>query len=173
MEQIRAVEAKDAAAIRQIYAPYIVGSAVSFELTVPSEGEVRRRISEYTRHAPWLVCEIDGRVAGYAYASKHREREAYRWTAEVSVYVDKAFHKRGVARRLYTQLFRDLESLGFCLILSGITLPNEPSVKFHEAMGFTPIGTYRRIGFKLGQWHDVGWWELWIASSDGPPKAVS
>jgi L-amino acid N-acyltransferase YncA len=108
----------------------------------------------------WLVAERDGQVLGYAYGAPHRERAAYNWTVEVSAYVDQSAYRTGLGRRLYTELFERLRSMGFRLLVAGITLPNEASVAIHEAMGFEPVGVYRNIGFKNGEWWDVGWWQL-------------
>jgi L-amino acid N-acyltransferase YncA len=169
---IRAVSISDAARILEIYAPSIIDSSTSFEVEVPSLFQMEDRIREYSAFAPWLVYEVDGTVVGYAYASKHRAREAYQWTVEVSVYVDPNFHKRGIARSLYDRLFEELKELGFHLALSGTVLPNRASVGFHEAMGFTPIGIYRNVGFKLGKWHDVGWWQKTILPFDKSPSPL-
>jgi phosphinothricin acetyltransferase len=116
----------------------------------------------------WLVAERDGRVVGYAYGGPHRERAAYNWTVEVSAYVDRNAHRTGLGRLLYTELFDRLRSMGFRLLVAGITLPNEASVAIHEAIGFEPVGVYKNIGFKNGQWWDVGWWQLDL----GEPKVT-
>jgi phosphinothricin acetyltransferase len=116
----------------------------------------------------WLVAERDGRVVGYAYGGPHRERAAYNWTVEVSAYVDRNAHRTGLGRLLYTELFDRLRSMGFRLLVAGITLPNEASVAIHEAIGFEPVGVYKNIGFKNGQWRDVGWWQLDL----GEPKVT-
>ncbi len=157
---------RDAAEIREIYAPY-VETPVSFENAVPSEEEVRRRIGK--AHV-WLVSECGGRVAGYAYASKHREREAYHWSVESSVYVHRAFHRRGIGRRLYERLFSELRSRGFVNVYAGITLPNAASVALHQSFGFEPVGIFRHIGFKLGRWHDVGWWSHLLGKLPADPR---
>ena len=118
---------------------------------------------------PWLIAEEGGRVLGYAYASRHRERAAYRWSADVSVYVREDARGKGVGRALYTSLFAILRLQGIFNILAGITLPNAASVALHEAMGLRPLGVYERIGFKCGAWHDVGWWQYALRPHDGPP----
>jgi len=171
--QVRNVREDDAAAIITIYAPSIIDSYTSFEFTVPSVQQMRERIADHVAHAPWLVYEIDGRVVGYAYASKHRAREAYQWTVEVSAYIDKEFHQKGIARVLYTRLFSDLKQLGFQLALAGVTLPNDASVAFHESMGFTRVGTYHNIGFKLGKWLDVVWYERLLGDLDPHPRPIA
>jgi L-amino acid N-acyltransferase YncA len=108
----------------------------------------------------WLVAERDGRIVGYAYGGPHRDRAAYDRTVEVSAYIDQAAHRTGLGRLLYTELFDRLKQAGYRLLVAGITLPNEASVGIHEALGFERVGVYKNIGFKNGQWWDVGWWQL-------------
>jgi len=164
--RIRAATGEDAAAIAAIYAPYVTGTVVSFEAEPPDAAEMARRMVALPL-LPWLVAERDGRVAGYAYASAHRARAAYRWGADVSVYLDEPERGRGTGRALYARLLDTLRELGYTGAYGGITLPNPASVGLHEAMGFTLVGIYRRVGFKLGHWHDVGWWQLPLV--DPPP----
>ncbi|HEX6714868.1 MAG TPA: GNAT family N-acetyltransferase [Thermoleophilaceae bacterium] len=148
---------RDAAACAAIYEPYVTESAISFETEPPSADEMAARIRK--AHV-WLVAERDGQIVGYAYGGPHRERAAYNRTAEVSAYVDQAAHRTGLGRRLYTELFDRLKERGFRLLVAGITLPNDASVGIHEALGFEPVGVYKNVGFKNGQWWDVGWWQL-------------
>jgi L-amino acid N-acyltransferase YncA len=169
MTKIRAAEAHDAGAILRIYSPYILSSAFTFEVTVPTLPEIQARIRDYSRLG-WLVAEVDSEVVAYAYASPHRTREAYQWCCEVSVYVDDAHQRRGLARRLYTELFTMLKKKGYVNAYSGITLPNDKSVALHEALGFKPVGVYEKIGYKLGAWHDVGWWGLTLNPHPANPK---
>jgi phosphinothricin acetyltransferase len=152
--------ARDAAAIARIYDPFVIDSVISLEAVAPGEREMARRIERISRTHPWLVAEEDGGLAGYAYASQHRERAAYRWAADVTVYLDPAYHRRGIGRALYGALLGLLVKQGIYLGCAGITLPNEASVGLHEALGFRPIGIYRRVGWKAGAWRDVGWWQL-------------
>ena len=164
---------RDAAACLEIYAPSIVGSVTSFEEVVPGVAEFADRIRQATRTYPWLVLQDDGRVAGYAYASQHRARAAYRWAADVSVYVAASHHRRGVGRLLYTELFERLAAQNVRVLCAGVTLPNEASVGLHRAMGFEPVGVYKRIGYKLGAWRDVMWLELELsAAADAPPEPI-
>lgn len=165
----RLARPEDAVAIREIYAPYVERTAVTFEYEIPSADELRERITSCLAHAPWLVYEAGGGIAGYAYASRHRARAAYQWTVEVSVYVGDAYRRHGVARLLYARLFRELEARGFHVALAGVALPNQASVAFHEAMGFESVGVYRGIGYKLGRWHDVGWWQRRLSPATGAP----
>jgi phosphinothricin acetyltransferase len=167
---IRLATAGDATTIARIYAPYVADSPTSFETEVPDASEVARRINDTLVSHPWLVYEEADAVGGYAYATKHRVRAAYQWSVEVSVYVDDRFRRRRIAQALYTSLFRLLALQGFVNAYAGITLPNAASVKLHESMGFESVGVYRRIGFKHGAWHDVGWWERAVAPYDDSPR---
>jgi phosphinothricin acetyltransferase len=134
------------------------------------ESEFGRRIAVTLETWPWLVSVENGSVTGYAYACRHRERAAYQWCVEVSAYVDETRRGRGVGRSLYRKLFECLRLQGFVNAYAGIALPNDASVAFHESMGFEKVGTYRAIGFKLGAWHDVGWWTLRIGNAGPPAK---
>ena len=167
--RIRLAGAADAEAIAAIYRPVVESTIISFETVAPDGDEIARRLAGTLVSHPWIVCEIDGRVAGYAYATTHRVRAAYRWSADTSVYVDAAFRRSGVGRGLYRSLFAILAAQGFFNAFAGITLPNAASVALHEAVGFEPLGVYRRVGFKLGAWHDVGWWQLTLRAHDDSP----
>jgi phosphinothricin acetyltransferase len=158
--------ARDAAGCAAIYAPYVLASATSFEETAPDEGEMTDRIDRISTTHSWLVAERGGELLGYAYACRHRERPAYRWATDVSVYVDEGQWRRGVGRRLYEDLFVHLRRQGFRTACAGITLPNLASVALHERLGFAPVGVYRRIGWKAGAWRDVGWWQLELGAED-------
>jgi phosphinothricin acetyltransferase len=161
----------DAAACAAIYAPHVEASPTSFEAEPPSAEEMAARIARTSVTHPWLVAEREGGLAAFAYACEHRSRAAYRWAADVSVYVGEAERGRGLGRALYEELFERLRSQRFRIACAGVTLPNEASVGLHEGLGFVPVGVYRRIGWKLGAWHDVGWWQLDL-SPDGedPPR---
>lgn len=154
---IRAVNISDTEAMLEIYKPYVENTPVTFEMTVPTLEEFATRIKTFTERYPWLVAEDEGRVIGYAYATKHREREAYQWCVESSVYVLEEYHHKGIAKELYAELFDILRSYGHVNVYAGITVPNEKSVSFHTRMGFEAVGIYRNIGYKLGRWHDVFW----------------
>jgi phosphinothricin acetyltransferase len=166
---IRLATAADAPQIEAIYRPFCDESHISFETPAPDAAELASRIERTNRRFSWLVDEVDGAVAGYAYASPHRERAAYRWAVEVTVYVHGRHRGRGVARALYGKLFERLRAQGMFKAYAGIALPNPPSQAFHESMGFTPVGVYRRIGYKLGAWWDVGWWQLSLQPEASPP----
>ena len=172
---IRVARPDDAAAIAAIYAPYVVETVISFETVSPDEDEMANRLAKTLARFPWLVAESDGDVAGYAYAGQHRERAAYQWSADVSVYVHKALRRRGIGRALYTPLFDILRALGYFNAYAGIALPNPASVALHAAMGMTPVGVYRHVGYKAGIWHDVGWWEGSLrqqSTEPQPPRAL-
>ena len=166
---IRQAVLADAARAAAIYAPYVSETAVSFEETPPSAADVALRIERALTRWQWLVAEIDGTVVGYAYGSQHRERAAYRWSVEVTVYIARGFHRQGIGRALYDALLPDLAAKGFCHAYAGATLPNDASVQLHTAMGFTPIGVFRSIGWKFGRWHDVAWFQKTLR--DVPPAA--
>jgi phosphinothricin acetyltransferase len=161
----------DAVACADIYAPFVSDSVASLEEAVPTPEEFSERMNRISQTHAWLVADIKDRVAGFAYASVHRERASYRWAADVSVYVDPAFQRRGVATTLYRELFGLLVRQGYRSACAGITLPNEPSVSLHEALGFELVGVYRRIGYKHGAWRDVGWWQLQLAPGAPDPPA--
>jgi L-amino acid N-acyltransferase YncA len=158
--RIRLAREQDAESIRRIYLPYVLDTPISFETAPPTENEVRERMAVCLQTLPWLVCENDGEVVGYAYASRHRDRLAYRWAVDVAVYVDSPFHRNGIGRGLYSSLLPMVAALGYYQAYAGIALPNESSVGVHEAMGFKRVAVYPNVGFKLGRWHDVGWWLL-------------
>lgn len=162
----------DAAACAAIYAPYVAASVISLEEVPPTAEEFGHRIERISRRYPYLVAEADGRVVAFAYASLHRERAAYRWACESSVYVEAAQRRRGLGRALYEALFDLLRRQGLQVACAGITLPNGPSVALHESFGFELVGVYRRIGWKEGAWHDVGWWALDLCepSTEVPPE---
>lgn len=150
---------RDAAACAAIYAPSVTAGVASLEERAPGPEELADRIRAISRAFPWLVAEAGGAVVGYAYASRHRDRASYRWSADVTVYVSAAHHRRGVGRSLYGALFHLLVRQGIYEACAGITLPNAASVGLHESLGFLPVGVYRDIAHKFGAWHSVGWWQ--------------
>ena len=169
MADIRPAGPADADAIAAIYAPFVEHTSVSFETVAPGPDAMRRRIAETTALYPWLVCTRNNSIVGYAYASEHRARAAYRWSVDVAVYIDPAHHRCGAGGGLYTALLAILRAQGFFNAWAGITLPNPASVGLHEAMGFRRLGIYERVGYKLGAWHDVGWWQLALQPHVSPP----
>jgi phosphinothricin acetyltransferase len=169
---IRYATASDAAAIADIYRPLVTDSPISFELEPPGAREMAARVRKVQPFAPWLVCEIAGRVVGFAYAARHHEREAYKWCVDSSVYIDEAYRGRGIGKALYTSLFALLRMQGFVCVYAGIVLGNGGSVRMHESLGFRPVGVYREVGFKAGRWHDVGWWELPLGERPAVPRQL-
>jgi len=173
---IRVARGDDAAAILAIYAPNVTDTYISFELQPPTLEDMRSRILGTLATHPWLVLERDGDVAGYAYASAHRERLAYQWAADVACYVHPRARGRGVGKALYSQLLGLLGEHGYRNAYASIALPNEASVRLHEAVGFRPVGVYRGVGFKQGAWRDVGWWHCRLgelAPNPAPPRRFS
>jgi phosphinothricin acetyltransferase len=167
--EFRLAAAADAAGMAEIYAPIVASTPTSFEIDPPDAPEMRRRIDATLPTLPWLVCDCEGRVAGYAYASPHKTRAAYKWSVDTSVYVHSAFHRRGIGTALYKLLFEILTAQGYFNAYAGVTLPNPGSVGLHESLGFQRVGVYRRVGYKLGEWHDVGWWQRPLRRSDEVP----
>jgi phosphinothricin acetyltransferase len=168
--KLRAATPDDAAVIADIYAPFVSGSAVSFETEPPDEAAMRARIEAGGGLYPWLVAEENGRLLGYAYAARFRERPAYRFAVETSVYLRADAAGRGLGGALYEPLLATLEGQGFTQAIAAITLPNEASVRLHERLGFERAGTYRQVGWKLGAWHDVGLWQRALARAGTPPE---
>lgn len=162
----------DAPALGAIYATSVQETAISFETVPPGDAEMARRVRQTLETHPWLVCEGAGGVEGYAYATTYRVRAAYRWSCEVSVYVAGAEQRHGTGRRLYGALLEVLSRQGYQQAYAGITLPNAASVGLHESLGFEVVGVYRRVGFKFGAWHDVGWWQRALSKSDAPPEPI-
>ncbi|MGM9481806.1 arsinothricin resistance N-acetyltransferase ArsN1 family B [Roseateles sp. NT4] len=166
---IRPATVEDAQAIADIYEPIVRDTTISFELEVPTVAEMRARIEKTLQDLPWLVSEdASGRVNGYVYASKHRERAAYQWSVDTTAYIREDARGQGVGKSLYRELSRILVDLGYCQAFAGIALPNPASVALHESVGYRPLGVYRKVGFKHGHWHDVGWWQCELQSVAQP-----
>lgn len=167
--EIREAKAGDSPAIAAIYAPFVRDTSVSFETVEPDGEEIARRIAASGDHHPWLVCERSNELLGYAYASQHRGRAAYRWIVEVSVYVREDARRAHIARGLYSALLDIAGLQRRCVALAGITLPNPASVGFHESFGFERVAVYPNMGHKFGAWHDVGWWQRTIDTLPSTP----
>ena len=164
---MRTAHIGDARDIQSIYAPVVTATAISFEIDPPPVAQIEERIRGTLPRFPWLVCIAEEKVLGYAYAGAHRERAAYRWSVDVTVYVGEGARRSGVGRSLYGALLRILRRQRFHAAFAGITLPNEGSVALHRALGFEPVGIYEEVGFKFGQWHSVSWWRRGLG--DGQP----
>lgn len=167
---LRPAEQRDADAIAAIYAPIVRDTFISFETEPPSALTMAERIEATQRRYPWLVATTGDEVLGYAYASEHRQRAAYRWSVDVTAYVAEAARGKGVGRRLYSSLIPMLRTQGFRGAFAGIAMPNEASVRLHEAVGFRALGIYKDVGFKLGAWRDVGWWRLELSNDGAQPS---
>jgi phosphinothricin acetyltransferase len=167
---IRPATPDDAAAILDIYGPIVRHTAISFEDEPPGVDEMRERIARTLAELPWLV-SVDERgvVNGFAYADRHRERAAYRWAVDVTAYVRQGSREQGVGRRLCEELMRQLVQLGYCQAFSRIALPNEAGIRLHEALGFEPLGVFRKVGFKNGAWRDVSWWQRQLRELPAQP----
>lgn len=173
---IRLAVPDDAAAVAGIYGPFCESTGVSFEYAPPSTEEMASRMRAVTAQFPWLVLDDDGVVAGYAYATRHREREAYGWSVDTAVYVNPIHHRRGVGRALYTTLFELLRLQGYFKAFAGVTLPNSASTGLHEAVGFRLVGVYQGVGYKHGIWQEVAWYQIALQPerlNPDPPVPVS
>jgi phosphinothricin acetyltransferase len=166
---IRAANESDAAACAAIYRPFVLDTAVSFEISPPTDDEMAARIRETSRSHAWLVAETGGDVVGYAYARPFAAREAYRWSCETSIYLSPGRRRSGLGRALYTALLARLTERGFRVAVAKMTLPNAASEGLHAALGFRPVGVHPRIGFKNGAWHDIAIAQLTLATGDDPP----
>ena len=151
-----------------MYRPYVLHSAISFEQDPPEGQDIERRMLAAPR-LPWFGAVRDGAVVGYAYAARHRERPAYRWSVDVTVYLGPGERGRGTGRALYETLLAEVTGLGYISAFAGITLPNAASIALHEAMGFVPVGVFACAGFKDGSWHDVGWWQRTLSEPPAIP----
>jgi L-amino acid N-acyltransferase YncA len=165
---VRPARRGDAERIAEIYAGYVETSASTFEEQAPTVGEIRQRMEGRPR-LPWLVArDAADTVVGFAYASPHHPRSAYRWSVNCSVYLHESAQRRGLASSLYRELIGVVRDLGYVTLFAGIALPNDASVALHERLGFRLVGVYPHAGFKLGAWRDVGWW--WLPLRDPPEQ---
>lgn len=166
--KIRTATVDDAQAMLEIYRPYVLETPISFEMEVPSLIDFQSRVAETLGKFPWLICEMDNQIIGYAYAGPFRSRLAYMWSVESTVYVRTGFHGKGIGQDLYKILFKVLKSQGAVNVIGGITLPNEASVKLHERFGFVNVARIKDAGFKMGKWWDVGYWQLQFEKPQRP-----
>lgn len=170
---IRLATEEDAEAVTNIYTPIVEQTHISFETHPPTIREMARRIRTTAERLPWLVSEYDGQITGYAYASPHKDRPAYQWAVDVSVYVDEAWRRKGIATALYESLLGLLDLQGLRNAYAVIALPNPQSIAFHESHGFEKVGVYRNVGYKNGEWRDVGHWELSLQPLPTPPPPLT
>jgi phosphinothricin acetyltransferase len=173
---VRSAIGADAPACAEIYRPYVLDTVISFETEPPTVEQMAARIAAAQVKHKWLVLEVDGVVAGYAYAQQFNPRAAYQWSVETSIYMAQDRRRLGGGRMLYAELLSRLATRGFRRAFAGIAQPSEASNAFHEAFGFRPLGRYQRVGWKLGAWHDVEWWQLDLVASDGeidPPVKIA
>jgi phosphinothricin acetyltransferase len=169
-DRIRLASVSDAAAVAAIYAPHCREGAASFETEPPSSAAMAERIRATIQMYPWLVA-VDGlsrRVIGYAYASRHRERAAYRWSVDVTAYLAGEAVSKGLGGQMYARLLAILTAQGFHRAYAGIALPNPASVALHRSCGFEPVGVFPEVGFKHGSWRDVQWWSRRLRNTDAP-----
>lgn len=157
---IRKVELKDAAQIAEIYNYYILKTHHTFETEALSAAEMERRIAETSADYPYLVAETDGAIQGYLYAAQFKLRQAYKHSVEASIYVRNDAKQKGTGSALYKKFFEELEETDIHAIFAAISLPNDASVKFHEKLGYEKVAHFREVGYKLGRWVDVGFWEM-------------
>ncbi|MGN1014710.1 MAG: GNAT family N-acetyltransferase [Butyricicoccus sp.] len=167
---IRPAGVEDAEEMLALYAPYIINTTVSSEYVPPTLEEFIQRIRTYTAKMPWLCCERDGEIVGYAYASPHRKRAGYQWSCETSIYTKMGYQRMGIASALYGALDEILTYQGYYSIYVGITSPNPKSISFHKAMGFEQMGAYQNSMFKFGQWRDVIWMGKTLRHHAGVPR---
>lgn len=169
--RMRSASPADAEAIEAIYRPIVLETAISSEWEPPSVKEFRARIEKVTAKYPWLVAlDDEDAVAGFVYANTHRDAPSYQWSVNTSVFIRDDMHASGVGKALYVRLFQELQTLGYYRAFAGIALPNVASVALHESVGFQPIGVYEKVGFKFGQWRDVGWWKRQLQLHDTEPQ---
>lgn len=166
---IRCATAADAADCVAIYAPFVRDTVISFEDVAPDIDEMAARIARLTASHGWLVGEENGRVVGFAYAGVFRQRQAWQWVCETSIYLAPAAMGRGLGRQLYAALLSHLTECGYRVAIGCIALPNEASTRLHEAVGFQSMGVFRRVGFKFDTWIDVAWYQAELGSGTATP----
>ena len=154
---IRPATLNDAQALLNIYTPYVLDTCITFETEVPSLIDFKRRIETILQKYPYLVLEVDNTIVGYAYATKYKERSAYDWTVETSVYIQQDVHAQGYGKRLYTALEQALKAQGIVTMLACITYPNDLSIAFHKKMGFEHVAHFEKLGYKFNAWRDIVW----------------
>jgi L-amino acid N-acyltransferase YncA len=167
--KIRFATPADASTVAEIYGPFCEDSPITFETERPAIAEIENRIRRIVERFPWLICENEKEVIGYAYAGPHRDRAAYRWCVDVAIYLSGNRRGQGFGTALYTVLFELLRIQGFFRAYAGVTLPNPASIRLHQRLGFEAVGIYKQVGYKANAWHDVSWWALDLQPADRPP----
>ena len=170
--RIRLAQEKDAAALLEIYKQYI-DTNITFEYELPSKEEFKSRILTYAKEYPYFICTENGKCVGYVYAHRAQERAAYQWNAELSIYLDKNYHGKGVGKILYEMMFEILALQGVKTVYGLVTTPNPKSMKLHESTGFILSGTYHNTGYKAGKWCDVLFYEKQIGEYDLKPTPMT
>jgi L-amino acid N-acyltransferase YncA len=158
--EIRFIQETDIQSVLNIYRPYVLNTYITFEYDVPTFEEFSKKIRTITLEYPWLVCLQDNQIIGYAYASEHRHRTAYKWSPESTIYLTENMQGKGIGRILYSTLFDILRLQGFFNVYAGVGMPNEKSERLHKAVGFQELGIFKKVGYKLGKWHDTKWFQL-------------
>lgn len=166
---IRPTTAADFSAIAALTNRYISGTSIHFAYQPVTADELQSAWLKHRDTYPFLTAEVDSTFAGYAKAGPWRERAAYQWTPEVGIYIEPAFHGKGLGRALYGALLDDLRTRGFHSAIGGVTLPNDPSTRLHQSLGFTHVGTVREAGFKFNAWHDVAFWQITLQDGSHRP----
>jgi phosphinothricin acetyltransferase len=167
---IRAITPADVNQVLDIYTPFVLNTAITFDYEVPSIEEFTHKIEDITAKYPWIGYFEDDRLLGYAYASRHRQKAAYEWSPESTIYVREGHHGKGIGRILYQELFQQLRKQGYFNVFAGVLIPNEASERLHKSVGFEEIGIFRKIGYKLGKWNDVKWFQMRL--QEGTPASV-
>lgn len=171
-KKIRLATEADSAQILEIYKPFIMDTVITFEYDVPSLVDFTKRINNIQKKYPWLVCEIDGNIVGYAYASPFHERAAYDWSVDFSIYINPKYHGKRIGKALYFALVEVLKLQGYCNAYALVTLPNVKSEGIHESFGFKSVGVCKKVGYKFGEWRDVKWFELELQKHSKVPPVL-
>ena len=174
--EIRLIQENDTQAVLDIYAPYVLNTYITFEYDVPTLQEFSEKIRTITSEYPWLVCLLDNKIIGYAYGSEHRHRTAYKWSPESTIYLTEDEQGKGIGRILYSTLFDILRLQGFFNVYAGVGIPNDRSERLHRSVGFQELGIFKKVGYKLGKWHDTKWFQLHLQEHmiDPPlPRSVA
>ncbi len=167
---LRLANEADCNSILEIYGPFIVNTIISFECEVPTVTDFGKRMAEIQKKYPWIICEEDTNIVGYAYASQFNKRAAYDWSIDFSIYIKSQYHGKKIGKALYFALFELVKLQGYYNAYAGIALPNEKSERFHQSFGFKPVGIYHNVGYKFDDWHDVKWFELKIQEYSISPR---